>query len=145
MASFPSSSKHRIGYRGNGSPYVVNVFTVSGIYEYALVDVYEPGELAGRHSNITSFTNTPGVNELGVAWWGRIGSRRLTPEQDAMPVNEKRFAMVREHYKDQHREARALILMAYPEFDGRLSDDMLSGAYRVYPKSTQAGAVEAIA
>lgn len=60
------------------------------------------------HSTIQS------ANDGG--WLGRVGTRRLTPELDALaPYSQERFDAVCAFYDAQYAEAYAAIVAAFPE------------------------------
>lgn len=75
------------------------------------LDVYsawEPTE-DHAHSTITTF------EDYG-PWYGRVATRRLTPELDALPaMSRERSEAVGRWHEAQYEEAYALILAAFPE------------------------------
>ena len=72
-------------------------------------EVYEPttGVMAGDHSSIT---------RIGDQWYGRLGTRRLTPELAALPaMSDERIAAVDAFHAEQYEEAYRLICSIFPE------------------------------
>lgn len=65
--------------------------------------------LDGGHSTITSF---------GRDWYGRIGTRRITQEINAIAVGPVRFKACDEWRREQARQAEALIHEAFAETRG---------------------------
>ena len=72
---------------------------------YYVYSVWEPTNgPTGNHSTITT---------IGDKWYGRVGTRRLPSDIDAIPVGEKRFAAVAEHHKAQYDLSYDLIRMCF--------------------------------
>lgn len=73
-------------------------------------DVWEPSELAGPHSTVTTIDGR---------WYGRLGTRRSTSELEGLaPGSEERFRAVGKWHDDQFEEAYRLIVQAFPEASG---------------------------
>ncbi|MGE5571096.1 MAG: hypothetical protein ACM3S5_18835 [Rhodospirillales bacterium] len=88
--------------------------------------VYEPTELAGHdddaHSTVTTFEGHVGRLSDGRStnWWGRLGTRGLPSDINALPVGEARSNAVAAYHDKQYALAYRLILAAFPEAaDGR--------------------------
>ena len=76
------------------------VFTV---YEKTVFEL----DARGGHSTITTFDGLEG-------WYGRLGTRRLSDEINAIQVGEKRFEAVDGWQRAQYEEAYEAILAVYP-------------------------------
>ena len=81
-----------------------NIITTK-LYVY---DVYEKtAGVTGEHSTITTIDGI---------WYGRVGTRRLTPELDSLPTyTVERSNAVHGFLQQQYDEAYALIHQAFPE------------------------------
>lgn len=84
-------------------------------------DVWEPTAFgegystpdAPAHSTISSRVDM-GEDAPEGKWFGRLGTRRLTVEQNAVPVGEERFALCAAQRAGQNEMAQAAIAEAYP-------------------------------
>lgn len=69
--------------------------------------VYEPSAVCGKHSTIT--------HQFG-QWYGRVGTRPLTPELDALKaMSQERFDSVGAFHEAQYQEAYKVIESTFPE------------------------------
>ena len=68
--------------------------------------VWERGTLCTTHSSITS-------DEQG--WLGRLGTRRLPAELEALPAGDERSTRVRAFHAEQYEAAYAAIVAEYGE------------------------------
>lgn len=86
---------------------IVTRYNILGTREIVYA-AYEPSDIRGKHSTIETFDGFPG-------WYGRIGTRALTPELDALPaLTAERWNEVKNYFADQAVEAQDLILKAFP-------------------------------
>lgn len=85
--------------------------------KHLIYDVFEPTKLGVHdgtgHSSITS--NIDIGDTVHTGFWGQLGMRDLTPEIDALPVDEKRFTACRKFREEQYRLAHKLIMQVFPE------------------------------
>lgn len=73
---------------------------------------WEPSECPGN--GLMHGHSTVQYTETGVI--GQVGTRRLTPELDALkPYSQERLDAVRSYHEAQYAEAHAAILAAFPE------------------------------
>ncbi len=63
-------------------------------------EAYEPSSVAGNHSTITTIDGE---------WFGKIATRRLPAEINAMPIGLERSAAVDAFHKARYAEAYAAI------------------------------------
>lgn len=84
-------------------PIIASSTVVFTVYEKTVFDL----DARGGHSTITTFDGHEG-------WYGRLGTRRLSDEINAIPVGEKRFEAVDGWQRAQHQEAYEAILAVYP-------------------------------
>jgi hypothetical protein len=81
-------------------------------------DVYEPtaAPRIGNGFGHSTFTSNNMFSESKHAWFGKLGTRRLTPELDALPaMSAARSEAVQKFHNDQYDEAYRLIMEAFPE------------------------------
>lgn len=76
-------------------------------FDYVTFVAYEPSSFMGPHSSIFSIEGQ---------WFGKIGSRELPEELDALPArSEKRSKAVKTWQEAQYQEAYDAILAENPE------------------------------
>lgn len=61
------------------------------------------------HSSLRTWEDTPR------AFWGKLSTRELSEEIDALPVGEARSYAVYDYHRSLDLEARLAILIAFPE------------------------------
>jgi len=77
------------------------------------VAAYEPSSIAGPHSSIHSFDWIDQVLRIS-SYWGRIGTRRLPADLEALPArSQERLDAVRAHKASEYEEAHAIIERCY--------------------------------
>lgn len=112
------SKNHRVKFFGgeDSQQYVVHAYRLLGT-ETWVIAAYEKtdGYASTKHSSVTSFD---GSNST----YGRITSRRITPEIDALPVGEARFQACAGFRETSKAFAYSLIWGVYPSLliDGTL-------------------------
>jgi hypothetical protein len=85
---------------------IVDKFSVGGT-NIIVYNAWEPSGVFGEHSTITTFDGE---------WYGRIGTKRLSPEVEKLPAGSKeRIDAVGKAFEEQYEEAYRLIEEAYPE------------------------------
>lgn len=94
--------------------YIVRRLHIAGTHTYVF-SVWEESSVTGPHGTITTF---------GDKWYGRVGTKSLTPEQDkALPaMSEERSRVVLANREAQYRLAYNLIRQAFPGLKG--AEDM---------------------
>jgi hypothetical protein len=85
--------------------YLVYRFRVLGT-RMTVYAVYEPTYNGADHGTVTTFHGR---------WYGRVGTRRIPPEIQALPLGEERTRAVEAHYSQQYELAYQVILRAFPE------------------------------
>ena len=58
------------------------------------------------------------ITNINGQWFGRIGTREVTPELNSIPVGIKRFEKMKQYREKQYNEAYEAILVEYPELKG---------------------------
>lgn len=92
----------------------------TSIRDYSAWELTSPvGASMFGHSNITTIDG---------AWYGRVGTRRLTAELDALPAyTSERSAAVQCFHAAQYAEAYCAIVAAFPETkDGSRSSGVIT-------------------
>lgn len=84
---------------------VVKKYSVAAT-DLLVYDAWEPSAIMGRHSTITTIEGR---------WYGRVGTRYLTPDVEALPPGDERSRVVGKWHEDQYEEAYRLIIQAFPE------------------------------
>lgn len=84
--------------------------------------VHEVYEADDGHSTTRSVpTGEFQLVDRGAVWLGKVGTRKLPPELERLPVGQQpRIDRVVEFHREQRREAYAVLLEAYPY----LGDDL---------------------
>lgn len=80
--------------------------------------VYQALEPMTTHKSISTIDRECGKcehNGRRYDWFGKIGSRALPADIDALPVNEARFAACDAWRKGEYARAHAAIIAAFPE------------------------------
>jgi hypothetical protein len=86
-----------------------------------IFDAWEPSRLNDAevgHSTIMSDSDFEdrGKKQVGNTWWGRIGTKRLPAEFDALPpMSDARYDVVHSWQADEYTRAENLIKLAFPE------------------------------
>ena len=79
-----------------------------------IFSAWEPTTLKGtNHTPIIPSHST--ITTINGQWYGRIGTREITPELNSIPVGLERFEKMKEYREGQYNEAYQAILTEYPE------------------------------
>ena len=76
--------------------------------------VYEAWEPSARSRRLEPVNHST-ITTIEGQWYGRIGTRYLPPEIEALPRGDERYRAVGKWHEDQYEESYRLIIQAFPE------------------------------
>ena len=79
-----------------------------------IFSAWEPTTLKGTN-HIPIIPSHSTITTINGKWYGRIGTREITPELNSIPVGIERFKKMKEYREEQYQKAYQAILAEYPE------------------------------